>query len=199
MTEGRHSVLCVESSENSRHALQAMLHDYDCSFACDPYEALRHAHADPCDAYVLDYWMPEWSGPLLCREIRKRDPHCAVIVCGSANNAACENRAFGAGASAYITKLDEQALIAKLFTLIATGDSYSTRAQSGAGLVLGNEMKKRISMLAVTGTGRGTIDELKRAVRSPTFRAYIDGGGTRACFERWWPERFETLRIATAY
>ena len=76
-TIDRPSVLCVEPDAGARECLHGALADYDCSFAVNAYEALRALHSQPFDAYVLDYWMPDWSGPLLCREIRKHDPHAA--------------------------------------------------------------------------------------------------------------------------
>lgn len=197
-TKRRHSILCIESSEQSRQALEAMLHDYDCAFASDVHAAIQLADSSPSDAYVLDYWMPGWSGPLLCREIRKRDPHCPVIVCGNAADTSSENRAYRAGASAYLGKLDAHALTSKLCDLLAISELGRTQAQEDAGRVLGRELDRYSAMLAAARSGAGTPDELERTVRSPTFRSYIDSGGTRARFERWWPIEFETQRLEIA-
>ena len=192
----RHCVLCVESSVASRRVLEVILRDYDCAFASDPHEALALILATPCDAYVLDYWMPAWSGPLLCRQIRKSDPHCTIIVCGHGADPADENRAFSAGASGYVTELVSGALTSKLFASIAVGDVDSDRAQTGASRVLASELDRYIDTLTEANRGAGTADEVERTVRSRTLRAYIDGGGTRARFQKWWPYHFKSQRIA---
>ena len=194
----RHSVLCVESSEATHRILQGALCAYDCAFASNAQDAIQHMQGKAFDAYVLDYWMPDWSGPLLCREIRKRDPYCPVIMCGDTASISRHNRGGGVRASAYVARDDVNALASTLLTLLALSDLDSERAEQDASRVLSSQFDRCVGVLARTRKGTATNDDLERAVRGPTFRSYIDGGGTRAHFERWWPQRFRNERLAKA-
>ena len=195
MSDGaRRTVLCVESSEQSRRgrALAASLRDHaDCAFARHVHDVVEHLRSEAWDAYVLDYWMPDWSGPLLCREIRKRDPHCPVIVCGTPTTRVSENRAFSAGASAYMDEVDFASLGAMLATLLAASQADSDRSQQDSERVLSRELDKCMGPFATSKPASTPPDNLERTLRARTFRAFIDGGGTRAHFGRWWPKRIQ--------
>ena len=129
----RPSILCVESNASSRAILGGILADCDCSFASSANEALAHLKEGAFDAYVLDYFMPDWSGPLLCREIRKNDPHSPVILCTEALNDADRRRAVRAGASAYLVKpLVAADVQSKLDTLLKFAQAENARATSQA-------------------------------------------------------------------
>ena len=191
MSDGaRRTVLCVESSEQSRRALAASLRDQaDCAVARHVHDVVEHLRSEAWDAYVLDYWMPDWSGPLLCREIRKRDPHCPVIVCGTPTTRLSEDRAFSAGASAYLDEVDFASLGATLATLLAASQADSDRAEQDSECVLSRELDKCMRRLATSEPAPMPPDSLERTLRARTFRTFIDSGGTRAHFGRWWPKQ----------
>jgi DNA-binding response OmpR family regulator len=195
------AILCVESNARSREGLQSALKEYDYAFAGNAYEALRALHTRPFDAYVLDYWMPDWSGPLLCREIRKRDPHPPIVFCTEAQTDLYRVRALRAGASAYLPKpIDAVLLGEKLRALLKFAESENLRAGNEAERALGEELKRRgvagatceatAQALAMLGP---TARSVERTARSRAYKAFIDSGGTRAQFERWWPGRCARL------
>src|SRR3982751_3343033 len=64
---GRRAILCIEDDAESRKILQEILADHRLVFACSAFEALRCVNAEFFHGYVLDYWLPDWSGPSLCR------------------------------------------------------------------------------------------------------------------------------------
>jgi len=72
-------VLCVNADGEARELIDAALSNCQLTFAGTAYEALRELNARPFHAYLLEYWLPDWSGPSLCREIRKVDPYAPII------------------------------------------------------------------------------------------------------------------------
>ena len=50
-------------------------------------------------------WAADWSGPSLCREIRKIDPHGTIVFCTAAARDNDRARAMRAGANAYLLSL----------------------------------------------------------------------------------------------
>ena len=190
----RASILCVESNALARERLAAFLTGYDCSFACTACEALRQLQARGFDAHVLDYWMPDWSGPLLCREIRKLDPHGPVIFCTEVASEAHRGKALRARASACLAKpIEPDVLLAELRTLLRFAESESLRATGPTERALREELIRRgvvpagvaetAQALARLGTAAGSIE---RTARARSQESFIDSGGTRVQFERWW-------------
>lgn len=190
----RASILCVESNAAARERLAGFLTDYDCSFACNAYEAIKQLHTRGFDAHVLDYWMPDWSGPLLCREIRKLDPHCPVMFCTEAMSTVQRGKALRAGASAYLPKpVDPNVLLTKLRALLTFAESESLRATRQAERALREELIRRgVAAATIEGTAQalarsGTAaSSIERTAHARSRESFIDSGGTRVQFERWW-------------
>ena len=190
----RTSILCVESNAAARERLAVFLAEYDCSFACNAYEAIKQLHTRCFDAHVLDYWMPDWSGPLLCREIRKLDPHCPVIFCTETMKPVHRGKALRAGASAYLPKpIDPNVLLTKLSALLRFTESESLRATGQAERALREELIRRgVAAESIEGTAQalaraGTAaSSIERTAHARSQESFIDSGGTRVQFERWW-------------
>src|SRR5687768_5450016 len=140
------AILCVQTDAAAREALVGMLNDYECITASNAYEALRNFNARPFDAYVLDYWLPDWSGPSLCREIRKGDPNSPVIFYTDASNEQDRQRALRAGASAYLWKpLEAESLRSSLDSLFRRSDVESLLAKNSAERAVDEVLMLRLS------------------------------------------------------
>jgi len=194
------SILCVESSEPGRRSFESAFADCDCTFACNACEAVRALNERPFDAYVLDYWMPDWSGPLLCREVRKHDPHAPIIFCSEAVNDVNRGRALRAGASAYLGKpIDSQVLTATLAALLTFAHAESLRAANEAESALSEELRRRgVAAATREATAQAlaaprTARSVERTAHSRAYKAFINSGGTRAHFERWWTAAWDAL------
>lgn len=96
------SILCVQPDRELRAVLQQALSSYSVVLASTGLEAIRHLQNTSFDAYVLDYRLPPTSGIHLCRHIRRNDPHNPVCFYTDAGSEQQRNRAFKAGASAYV-------------------------------------------------------------------------------------------------
>src|SRR5688500_3283131 len=80
----RREVLCVTNSTDIQRCVLAAVPDFEVTVVETAGEALREMHGGLFDAFVVDYWLSDWNGPSLCREIRKTDPHVPVCFCTAA-------------------------------------------------------------------------------------------------------------------
>src|ERR687891_386395 len=125
----RRAMLCIEKDDAARAVLAQTLSEYELVFTRDAFETLRSMNARAFDGYIIDFWLPDWSGPQLCRAIRDVDPHCPVIFCTGADSDLSRQRAIRAGGSAYLCKpLKSAELNAIVTKLVAQADAASLRA-----------------------------------------------------------------------
>lgn len=96
------SILCVQPDRALQVALRQALSDYRVVLASTGLDAIRHLQTRAFDAYVLDYRLPPTSGIHLCRHIRRSDPRAPVCFYAETGSEQQRNRAFKAGASAYV-------------------------------------------------------------------------------------------------
>ena len=193
----RRTVLVIDDDSQFRAFLREILPDHTLVFACNAYEAIRHVNAASFHACVLDYWLTDWSGPALCREIRKSDPHAPIVFCTSAARDQDQARAMRAGASAYLCKpVDGKALRAKLGAFITLSEVESLRARIEEERAVHDELERRLEqVIADTEHARAlAASSIERTARSKAYKAFIDARGTRAHFESWWPQVFQAAR-----
>jgi len=186
-------VLCVNADGEARELIDAALSNCQLTFAGTAYEALRELNARPFHAYLLEYWLPDWSGPSLCREIRKVDPHAPIIFYASAVREQDRARAVRAGADAYLCKpVQPDELRAKLKSLVTLSEMESLRARIEEEHAVFQELKRRRedAMGRVERARQLETASLERTARSRAYKAFIAARGTRAHFERWWPQVF---------
>jgi DNA-binding response OmpR family regulator len=118
----RPRILFVEDDLDSREVTYRFLtsHGFDVICAQKASEAIQTAMEQKFDAYLLDNWLPEVSGPDLCRQIRGFDPYTPVIFYSAAAYATDKQNAFDAGAQCYLVKpADPDDLIKVLVSAIA--------------------------------------------------------------------------------
>src|SRR5690349_10234766 len=64
-------LLCVDADAESRELLKELLQAYDAVFACNAVDAFRELYRYVFDLYVLELWLPDWTGVHLCQDVRK--------------------------------------------------------------------------------------------------------------------------------
>jgi CheY-like chemotaxis protein len=196
-TIGRRSILCVDDDPRTRELLAHVLSDHEIVFAQNAFEALRNVTGRGFHGYLLDYWLPDWSGPALCREIRRIDPHGPIVFCTAAARDNDRARAMRAGANAYLCKpIDADLLRSKLRAFFTLSEMESMRAKVEEQLAVQEELQRRLSNVrAYMETARALRDaSIERTARARAYKAFIDAHGTRAHFEGWWPQVFESAR-----
>ena len=183
-------ILCVEDYEPTRAVMSAELKAFSPVFAADGREALAYMNAEAFDAFVLDLWLPDYTGIPLCREVRDIDPHVPIVFWTVAEGEELRSRALRAGATAYLHKTaDYEPLRDKLAELLATADERCSRAYPAAAQALADVRTR----YAGTESFRGQSADAARAsvgrLAKPRAReAFLEAGGTLSRFERWWSE-----------
>jgi DNA-binding response OmpR family regulator len=187
-------VLCVQPNSGNREFLQPALADYRVVMVDKAFDAIRSINRSVFDAYVLDYWLPDWTGAALCRDIRKNDPH-VPIICYTTAGDEYKVRALRAGATDYIRPpVAATAFRERLRMLIQSADVNSLRARIEAEHTIQDELRRQLPALknAASTTDRGAAAIEPRA-KVKAAKVFIDAGGTRSCFERFWPQQFATV------
>jgi two-component system sensor histidine kinase HydH len=191
----RKSMLCVDHDAESRLFLTDALVEYELVFAANAFEAITEINRRGFDGYVLDYWLPDWAGPALCREIRKLDPHAPIVFCTAAAKDENRGRALRAGANAYLLKpLAPNELRNKLAGLLSLADRESLDAKAAEEEAICDELDRRAAHARerVAIATRVAARSFERTARIKAYKAFLEKHGTRAHFDRWWPQVFQS-------
>lgn len=114
-------ILCTEDDADTREVLRVLLEmeGFDVRCAEDATQALSFARAEKFDLYLLDSWIPEIPGNLLCQKLREFDPTTPVLFYSGAATDADKARAMASGAQGYVVKpANPDELIVEILRLI---------------------------------------------------------------------------------
>jgi DNA-binding NtrC family response regulator len=190
----RRTILCIGSGDPSARQLVAgALRDYELEFADSAFEAIRSMNAHAFDGYVTDYWLTDWAGVQLCRAIREVDHNCPLIVYSAASGETNLARATRAGASACIGLDEPDLLVTTLSTLLSAADLKSLDAKAVMEDVAAAELARCAEH---SGTVQLAESFIERRARTRAHAAFTGAGGSRAHFERWWPQVFASTRAS---
>ena len=183
----KRTVLCVNGDPDTRQLLSEPLCVHELVLASGAYDALRRINVRAFDLYLLEFWLPDWSGISLCREIRKVDPHVPVFFSTSYAQSQDEARARRAGANAYFLKpVDPQLLKEHATRFLELATQRDKAAHEAARAALEQELEKRFSVLGSDLFNDRFDHTLKRIARGKAREAFLGSGGTLASFERRW-------------
>jgi len=192
MLAGR-AVLCAHPDSPICSRLVAALAPAEVIIASNGYEALRTINSRALDAYVLDYWLPDWSGVALCREIRKTDPHVPIVFVSRARSADAVGRALRAGADVFLSSAFEGDMLRnRVATLILAREANIAQARAEEARAIQDELE-RAAAFAMQKAERAierSARAIERSARMKAVTAFLVAGGTRAAFERLWPQVF---------
>jgi DNA-binding response OmpR family regulator len=195
----RGSILCVDDDPETRALFAQILDEYDVVCVQNAFEALRNVNGRSFHGYVLDYWLPDWSGPSLCRELRKTDPHAPIIFCTAAARDNDCARAMRAGANAYLCKpIDPTVLRSKMRAFLSLSEMESLQAKIEEERVIQEELERRLADARAHIDNAQTLiaSSIERTARTKAYKAFMEARGTRAHFESWWPNVFESARAS---
>ncbi len=114
-------ILCTEDDADTLEVLRLLLEmeGFEVTCAEDSAQALRLATAEKFDLYLLDHWMPEMAGDLLCQRLREFDSTTPILFYSGAATAADKARAMASGAQGYVVKpADPKELTAEIRRLL---------------------------------------------------------------------------------
>ena len=114
-------ILCIDDHQDSADMLVTLLshEDYEVVTAGSISEALRLAHSETFDLYVLDRRLPDGNGIELCRKLNEATPGVPCIFYSGDAYALHRQQAMEAGADGYVSKPNIEALIAAVAKLLS--------------------------------------------------------------------------------
>src|SRR5687767_14495506 len=117
----RSRVLCVDDDLEACEMLTVLMKSYRIDATCvqSAAEASMKIKSERFDLFMLDAWLPGVDGFEFCRQIREFDPTTPVLFYSGAAYDADKQKAFAAGASAFVAKPDVEGLLATMLDLIA--------------------------------------------------------------------------------
>lgn len=185
------SIVCVQQKDQIHDSLQRALERYQVVIVANAFEATRRFNVSAFDAYVLEYWTPDWSGTQLCRHIRRTDPHVPICFHVSMATEEQRKRALRAGADAYLCpSAGSGALRKELDMRVQSAQARSTQARAVEELVIQAELERRriVEGQASEAGKHIAAAAAEKAAKTKAWKAFIRAGGTVACFERSWQE-----------
>lgn len=180
----RRSILYVDDYQDACDLMVAYLTGYSVSTACSAAEALALVSSRLFDLYLLDNCLPDVAGIDLCRQIRAFDPNTPIIFYSAAAQDGNHDAALAAGAQAYFVKpADLSQLRRTIEELIGKSESHSLGARQAEIAAMLDGVGERLQRAAAHVR---RADELW--LKNQARLAFFGAGGTRAEFERLWPD-----------
>lgn len=105
-TSRKGRILCTEDDADTRELLRLLLELEGFEVVCaeNAAQAVSLAMAEHFDLYLLDNWLPEIAGDLLCRKLREFDSTTPIFFYSGAAFESDKARALAAGAQGYVVK-----------------------------------------------------------------------------------------------
>jgi len=120
-SQTRFRVLCVDDDLEACEMLSALMDSYQIDATCaqSAAEAWLKIKSERFDLLMLDAWLPKLDGFEFCRQIREVDSRTPILFYSGAAYDTDKDKAFAAGASAFVSKPDVEGLIETMLDLIA--------------------------------------------------------------------------------
>jgi DNA-binding NarL/FixJ family response regulator len=150
-------VLIADDHAVVRHGLRAVLELSGMDVVAEAaggLDALRLAADLQPDVAIMDVTMPGLNGIDVAAALRERCPRCRVVVLSMHSDAEHVNRAFAAGALAYLLKGSDSDEIVTAVRAVLAGRTYRSR-----------ELAHVDPERAARGDGRGPLDLLSARER----------------------------------
>ena len=158
-TLNRCRVLFVDDDEDACEILRLLMSScgIDATCAQSPAEAWPLIRAQSFDLFVLDGWLPGIDGFELCRQIREFDSDTPIIFYSGAAYDADIQKGIAAGANAYVTKPDVDALIKAIADVVVNAKAHEHVA-SPAGRLRQPASSSLLSGQYLSAAGAGKLE-----------------------------------------
>jgi two-component system alkaline phosphatase synthesis response regulator PhoP len=106
-------VLCADDNQDLCELLVMLLgkSGIEVRLASNAYDALRLAHDESFDLYMLDSQFSDKDGFELCRQLREMDQSTPILFFSGAAYDRDKQKAAAAGANAYVVKPDPSGIL----------------------------------------------------------------------------------------
>ena len=111
-------VLYIEDHEDTRELVTLLLsqRSYDVVTGGTIESGIALASTEEFDLYLLDSWLPDGSGLVLCQKIREFDKTTPILFYSAAAYASDHEMALKCGAQAYLIKPSQPSDLCRLVT-----------------------------------------------------------------------------------
>jgi PAS domain S-box-containing protein len=155
-------VLLADATPIVRDALRTLLEEMGQAVvaeAVDVPTALSLAREERPDLVILELNLPGAGGLDLLRRLRARDARQKVLVYSRQNPAHFAPLCFQAGASGFVSKSEDTALLRKAIVDVLAGRGHFSREhmQPGGGDVLGSLTPRELSVLQLIAEGHANV------------------------------------------
>lgn len=124
----------MQPKRELRSTVELALGRYCTVFTSTAAETKLCLESRPYELYVLDYWVPGSSGIHLSREIRRSDPHVPICFYTASGSEEQRERAFRAGANAYICETAGPEALAEEIDVLLQQFRETLSRQAAAGV-----------------------------------------------------------------
>jgi DNA-binding response OmpR family regulator len=187
-------VLCVDDDQATCDLITACMSGYDVVVADSVASGFLLAKTEYFDLYILDLQLAYGDGIELCQRLRAFDPNTPVIFCTGTSDESVRQKALQTGAQAYFVKpIDFTALRDEADSLMRKKELAGLAARMAEIQAIRDEVNERLVLVPfkLRKLELQSIKAQDRALKAKASQAFSDAGGTRADFERMWPDIYE--------
>src|SRR5262249_19414010 len=187
-------ILFVEDHEDSWELVSLQLPGYKVVSARNFAEGLHLAQQGYFDLYILDNRLPDGSGVELCRRIREFDPHTPILFYSGLASERDMQEGLSAGAQAYLTKpVNTEELYRAIAQAAFAVDEMALEALRVEYGAIRQELAIQYceSTQRMEAAKRKFLRAEEKALRLKAKLAFLEAGGTRGDFARYWTSLFQ--------
>jgi len=167
--------------------------------AANEVEGLGLAKTGIFDLYIVDERLPDGSGVQLCKQIRSFDRNTPIIFLFGGASKRDHQAAVDAGANACIDRMEGSSRLRDTTGLLLRwAEDISLNSRIAELAAIRDSIEEELIELDVRAEESTHKAKLARErlmatlagrhdVTDKAYRAFIAAGGTKAYFERWWP------------
>lgn len=186
-------ILYVDGDGEACLLMRDLVAPYSLDVAGSEEEGRALVYQHSYDLYIV---ASSGGGPPLgfCEWLQRVDGRTPIVYCSSNGTRRDQDAAVAAGAVRYLVKpLDPTLLRSTLSLLLKLAELESARALALEQQAIQDALLARARHPSSAGASAGADEDLRCLLRAKAYRAFRQGGGNRANFERMWPATIERV------
>lgn len=194
----RRNLLIVDADPDTADLVTVLSPDCRAITAVNAERGLSLARQETFDLYLVDEGLPDGSGVDFCKQIRSFDGTTPIIFLFDGDSGG-HHQAVEAGANACIDRADGLSRLGDtLVLLLRWAEDISLNSRIAEIAAIRDSIEENLRELDSRAQVSNHTAQLARIrlvtvlagredVTDKAYRAFIAAGGTKAYFERWWP------------
>jgi len=194
----RRNLLIVDADPDTADLVTVLSPDCRAITAVNAERGLSLARQETFDLYLVDEGLPDGSGVDFCKQIRSFDGTTPIIFLFDGDSDG-HHQAVESGANACIDRADGLSRLGDtLVLLLRWAEDISLNSRIAEIAAIRDSIEENLRELDSRAQVSNHTAQLARIrlvtvlagrqdVTDKAYRAFIAAGGTKAYFERWWP------------